>query len=524
MPSPTPVPSPTLEFTEIVFSLDIHESFVNYTDGYNFIEVDSFEADGEVIINLQIRGLDYPSRYASNGFVIDNNETGSNRRSIAFVYQDNEWRIFEHDQRTGGLDLIWTNRSLSPKLECTLHLSADGKTLELILPDGRHHLTLGSSLWQVGERLSIRVQVAPQSRFEIVKLMRLAAPISSSPNQALTPNPNQILDSTATPGLPALRDLAELAGIEIGVLIMPGQYQARGIEKREFNLGIATFSWKDHMPVQGQFDLNWTDVQVSFATENGMGVRLLHLVFPADVPEWLQKGSFSRDELIEILRSSVSSIVENYKGQIHQYVVVNEPYIYPYRVNDIFYKTIGTEYIEIAFQAARDADPTAILIYNDSGNHTSTGITTGLTREIVQRLKTKDLIDGVGLQMHLDGSNPPNKEDVIATMRSYAVPVYVTEFDVNMKNVYGTEEERYAIQAKIYGDMLEACIESGVCKSFSVWGIGDYTSWIEMMPGYQHFSTRGDPTMYDDSWQPKPAYYAILDVLLGLSIDTPDAP
>ena len=142
----------------------------------------------------------------------------------------------------------------------------------------------------------------------------------------------------------------------------------------------------------------------------------------------------------------------------------------------------------------------------------------------MQRLKTKELIDGVGLQMHLDGSNPPNKEGVIATMRSYDVPVYVTEFDVNMKNVYGTEEERYAIQAKIYGDILEACLESNVCKSSSYWGIGDSTSWIETMSGYQHYSTEGDPTMYDDSWQPKPAYYAIFDVLLGLSTDTQDAP
>jgi endo-1,4-beta-xylanase len=193
--------------------------------------------------------------------------------------------------------------------------------------------------------------------------------------------------------------------------------------------------------------------------------------------------------------------------------VVNEPYIYPYRLNDVFYNTIGLEYIEIAFQAAREADPTATLIYNDSDNHSSSGIITNLSREIVQRLKEEGLIDGVGLQMHLDGSNPPDKDDVITTMRSYDVPVYVTEFDVNMKNVYGTVEEKYEIQAKIYGDMIEACLESNVCKSFSVWGIGDHYSWIETQQWYQHYSKEGDPTMYDDSWQPKPAYYAMLEVL-----------
>jgi len=509
----TPIISPTLEFPEVVFSLDIHEAFVNNTDGYTHYDVDSFAANGEIIINIQIRDLEFPTEESSNGFVIDNNETGSNKRSIAFVYQNNEWRIFEHNHRTGELDLLWLNRSLPSDLEFILHFSVDGKTLELILPNGSSHLSLGASLWQVGDWLTTRVQVAPKSRFEIVKLLRLAAPISSSSIQSLTPTPNQIPASTITPESHTLKDLAELAGIEIGVLLMPDEYKARGIEKREFSLGVATFGWEDHVPARGQLDFNWTDWQVSFATENGMEIRLQHLIFPSDIPAWLQNGNFSKDELINILKTHVSTIVTHYKGQIYQYVVVNEPYFYPYRMDDVFYKTIGKEYIEIAFQAAREADPTAVLIYNDSDNHTSTGITTELTREIVQILKSKGLIDGVGLQMHLDGSHPPNKEDVIATMKSYDVPVYVTEFDVNMKNVYGTEEERYLIQARIYGDMVEACLESGVCNSFSFWGIGDSTSWIETMSEYQHYSTKGDPTMYDDYFNHKPAYFSVIDVL-----------
>lgn len=185
----TPVPSPTLAFPEVIFSPDILGTFVNDTDEYTQSAVDVFAPDGEVFINLQIRGLEFPSMDASNGFVIDNNETGSNRRSIAFVYQENEWRFFEHNQRTGALDLMWVNRSLPPDLECTFHLSADGKTLELILPSGKRHLKLGSSLWQVGDRLTIRLQVAPKSRFEIIKLVRLAAPISSPFIGTLVPEP-----------------------------------------------------------------------------------------------------------------------------------------------------------------------------------------------------------------------------------------------------------------------------------------------------------------------------------------------
>ena len=88
-------------------------------------------------------------------------------------------------------------------------------------------------------------------------------------------------------------------------------------------------------------------------------------------------------------------------------------------------------------------------------------------------LLPQGLLDGVGLQMHLLQSDtvPPDKQDVITTMKSYGLPVYVTEFDVNLRNVPGDQETRYAFQAKVYQDMLETCLQSGVCKGLTVFGI-----------------------------------------------------
>lgn len=123
--------------------------------------------------------------------------------------------------------------------------------------------------------------------------------------------------------------------------------------------------------------------------------------------------------MVDILRDTITQVVKRYRGKIDQWVVVNEPYIDPYREDDIFHQRIGPDYIEIAFEAARQADPSGTLIYNDSDNHSSAGMTTQLTRDIVARLKPKGLIDGVGLQMHLNGARPPDKQDVVETMQSY---------------------------------------------------------------------------------------------------------
>ena len=89
-------------------------------------------------------------------------------------------------------------------------------------------------------------------------------------------------------------------------------------------------------------------------------------------------------------------------------------------------------------------------------------------------------------------------------MRRYGVPVHVNEFDVNMKDVPGTQEERFAKQAEIYRDMLQAALESGVCTNFMLFGFGDRYSWLELDKTQAAFSPNADPTPFDDNLKPKP--------------------
>jgi endo-1,4-beta-xylanase len=152
------------------------------------------------------------------------------------------------------------------------------------------------------------------------------------------------------------------------------------------------------------------------------------------------------------------------------------------------------------------------LILNDYNNETSSGEYTQQTLEIINRLKKDGLVDAVGLQMHLDGANPPARDDVVQTMRNYGVPVFITELDVDLSNVSGTQQERFDQQAYIYGQMLEACLESGVCKSFTMWGIGDKYSWLER--DFQKYDA--DSTIYDNNLKPKPAYFTLLRIFANM--------
>jgi endo-1,4-beta-xylanase len=287
--------------------------------------------------------------------------------------------------------------------------------------------------------------------------------------------------------------------------------QWKSIVGSEFNFGVSAWgtSWAEVEPYKDTFDFNVLDTQLNFLANNKMGARggILH---PADIPDWLRNGNFSREELDQILKNHINQIVNHSRGRINEWIVVNESYISPYRTDDIFYKAFqGYDYVYLAFQYMRDADPSAKLIYNDSDNHSKYGDTTKLTRKIIAGLKEKNLIDGVGLQMHLDGASPPKKADIIETMIKYGIPVYITELDVDMRNVSGSPEEKNLIQAKIYKEVAEACLESGVCNSFTTWEIGDKFSWLEYPSENSYTSPNANPTTYTDDLQPKASLFAI---------------
>jgi endo-1,4-beta-xylanase len=115
------------------------------------------------------------------------------------------------------------------------------------------------------------------------------------------------------------------------------------------------------------------------------------------------------------------------------------------------------------------------------------------------------------MQMHIDGAHPPIKDEVIANMKRFGelgLPVYVTEFDVNMHDVKADAKDREQIQGAIYYEMMRACIESKVCRSFSFLGITDKETWYNFM-GFSD----ANPLMFDAHYSPKPAYYSLRSAL-----------
>jgi len=378
-------------------------------------------------------------------------------------------------------------------------------------------LSFGCSSNLAGVALSIDTETPAAPRPTFTEQVVESSTLTASPVPTLAPTFTATIVPTETevPGSATLRSRGEKKHIQMGVYLdwqWFSQPNWRDLAAKQFNTAVIAdgLYWNGAEPQRGHFAFeSVVDEQVAFAQASQMEIVGDALVQGQEpyIPAWLAKGNYSKDRLEGFLRNYIVAIMSHYKGIIHTYIVVKNAPLPEYMKYDVFYQKFGYDYIDLAFQIARETDPTATLIYSANDNETADSPASALTHQIVERLKSKGLVDGVGFEMHLDARTPPEKAAVIAEMQSYGLPIHVTEIDVDLGNLIVKEEERYAIQAKVYEEMLSACLESGVCESFSFWGIGDKFSWLI------RYSALAAPAPFDSDLNPKPAYFALLEAL-----------
>jgi endo-1,4-beta-xylanase len=171
----------------------------------------------------------------------------------------------------------------------------------------------------------------------------------------------------------------------------------------------------------------------------------------------------------------------------------------------------GTAYIEQAFRWAHEADPQALLFYNENGGE-------GLNRKsdaiysMVKDFKRRGVpIDGVGLQMHIAALDFDSVAVAtnIARLAALGIQVHITELDVSLpldSNGVATRDDLLR-QAEIYRGVVRACLVSQGCTAIQTWGFADKYSWI----GSHTHGARGAALPFDRAYKPKPAYDAMLE-------------
>ncbi len=445
----------------------------------------------------------------------------------------------------------WTNSSSSPVLYQTLKSFATPPTgtvtMELLHQQGQFYLYFnGTQFGPVPDpglftngNIIAGVELFPSQQLKMTQLA-FEVPANDTAAQVVTPmgpasyvHPGDSLGSLATITGRAFGDAENGETLALGP--QPnGGLPDPGYESNvaaNFNLiTAATMYYFMTETGQGDFTLADGDAMIAYAKANGMQVHCHHLIGPnIYLPNWLKNGTFTAAQLQQIMITHIQTVMGHFKGQCASWDVVNEALNIDGSLDtssdNIWAHVIGPSYIDIAFQTARQTDPSARLFYNDWYIENQTPKTTGLYALLSGMQGRGDPIDGVGLQCHwIPGNADPNwspiHDSMVANMAQLAkmgLSARISELDARL--VLPATSAELTNQATVYSTTVQACLDSPNCVSITQWGADDGASWINSTyPGY------GAATMFDASFQPKPAYTSTMSTLRAAALKVSTAP
>ena len=352
---------------------------------------------------------------------------------------------------------------------------------------------------------------------------RPAAP----PNQALAP-------STGVTGPASLGAHAAAHGIlygcavDVRALAADTAYATLIQDQCRIVVAENSMKWGPLRPTPTTYNFDPADALVDFAERNRMKIRGHNLAWHRDNPRWFDATATATNAR-QMLVSHIETVVGRYAGRMHSWDVVNEAIeVKDGRAdgmrNSIWLQLAGDDYIELAFRTARDADPQALLTYNDYGIEAETPeaeqkrqAVIGMLRRMVAR---RVPVDAVGVQSHLSamaapasGTGPTYGDGLmrfIAAARELGLQVFVTEMDVNDRAVPANIPFRDAAVAATYKQYLDLILTDPAVRAVLTWGITDKYTWLN------HEGTRSDGQTerdlpFDPDCHPTPAFFAMRD-------------
>lgn len=288
--------------------------------------------------------------------------------------------------------------------------------------------------------------------------------------------------------------------------------------KRQFDVVVAESEMKPPALSKqlGAYDFAAADALVGWAAANGIKVRGHCLVwYQQEVPGMFDAGGarVSRDELVERLRAYIHAVVGHFKGRVWAWDVVNEAFVPGDPGGDRgwrrsgWYDVLGPEFIALAFRFAHEADPDALLFYNDY--ETEVPAKRAMILELIRSLREKGVpIHGVGHQCHYTVArpDPAELEVTIQEVARLGLRNHITEMDLSLRERLGapvpplTDELRER-QARRWAEFFRMFRRNrDKIDAVLLWGVNDEASWL---------GSPDEPLLFK-AFQPTQAFWAVL--------------
>jgi endo-1,4-beta-xylanase len=305
-------------------------------------------------------------------------------------------------------------------------------------------------------------------------------------------------------------------GASVSVSLMKNNTKYSGVVTKEYNSITAENAMKFGGLHPAENTFNWVDADylVDYAIANNKRVHGHTLNWYNSLPAWVT--NFAGDSVAweNLLKTHIQTVVAHFKGKVASWDVVNEAFNDDGTIrNSIWVKNLGPGYIARCFQYAHEADPAALLFYNDYGHEYSNAKRTAITNMITDFKNRGIPIDGIGMQFHMTYTQTDaNISAAINAAAATGLKVHISELDIRLNNdkVQGLvftpslalqQADKYKYVVKTY-NAIPATQQYGI----TTWNVGDADSWI---PGW--LGAPDWPLPFDTNYLRKPAYRAIIE-------------
>lgn len=267
------------------------------------------------------------------------------------------------------------------------------------------------------------------------------------------------------------------------------------------------------------------DFVAAFAAKHSIALRGHTAIWYRNVPAWttdLLASPSGRDLIVK----RVHDVVGHFRSRVVEWDVVNEVL----EPNDHLpgemrnwppFAQGDPVYIADCFHAAHEADPKALLFYNDygfeylsDGENRRRAAAIGLLTELKKRNVP---VHGLGIQCHLkvgNNFNAPIFRKFLSDIAALGMRISLTEFDIDDQRLPAAIADRDHQVADHARRFLDTALDEPAVKRLLTWGISDKETWLNSdRPRADGLRHRALPL--DENFARKPLWYAIANCLDG---------
>ena len=265
---------------------------------------------------------------------------------------------------------------------------------------------------------------------------------------------------------------------------------------------------------------------LNYCRDHNVPVRGHTLVWYSQTPDWFFKedykddGAFVSPEKMTLrmenyIKNVMATLAKEYPTvEFYSWDVANEAFLddgsprQPGKYTDYngssgWISVYGdNSFLELAFTYARKYAPKGCKLYYNDYNEYIQGKTEAMVK-LAKDFKEKGIIDGLGMQAHLDTGFPTVQqfEYALKAFSETGLDVQITELDITTKD---HSESGFKKQASMYKGIMDAAVKySDSVSAVVFWGVTDDESW----------RAEDLPLLFDGNFKAKPAYYSIVEGL-----------